>query len=88
MPFFEDLVKGCFVRIGIGQNEGRSIYRVSLYMLFFMGFFFTFINHFLLSFISIAGCPNPWSCGNSQSVQFRKHQDKQRTKAEVRTCTP
>ena len=29
MPFFEDLVKGCFVRIGIGQNEGRSIYRVA-----------------------------------------------------------
>jgi hypothetical protein len=33
MPFFEDLVKGCFVRVGIGQNEGRSIYRVGLYIL-------------------------------------------------------
>ena len=30
MPFFEDLVKDCFVRIGIGQNEGRSVYRVRL----------------------------------------------------------
>ena len=46
MPFFEDLVKGCFVRIGIGQNEGRSIYRVSLYMLFFMGFFYIHLPFF------------------------------------------
>lgn len=29
MPFFENLIKGCFVRIGIGQNEGRSVYRVA-----------------------------------------------------------
>ena len=28
MPFFEKLVKDCFVRIGIGQNGGRSVYRV------------------------------------------------------------
>ncbi|XP_028417681.1 RNA polymerase-associated protein RTF1 homolog [Dendronephthya gigantea] len=32
MPYFEELVKGCFVRIGIGQNEGRSIYRVAQIM--------------------------------------------------------
>ena len=30
MPFFEKIVKGCFVRIGIGQHEGRMVYRVSL----------------------------------------------------------
>lgn len=29
MPFFEDTVKGCFVRIGIGAHEGRMVYRVS-----------------------------------------------------------
>lgn len=27
LPHFKNLVTGCFVRIGIGQNEGRSIYR-------------------------------------------------------------
>ena len=27
LPFFRDLVKGCFVKIGIGQNAGRSVYR-------------------------------------------------------------
>jgi hypothetical protein len=51
MPFFEDLVKGCFVRIGIGQNEGRSIYRVSLcilsliYFILFILLIFYFISY-------------------------------------------
>eukprot|EP00053_Salpingoeca_punica_P013401 m.121223 g.121223 ORF g.121223 m.121223 type:complete len:615 (+) comp16197_c0_seq2:1108-2952(+) len=27
--FFKDLVTGCFVRIGIGQNEGTAVYRVA-----------------------------------------------------------
>ena len=29
MPFFKDIVFKCFVRIGIGSHEGRSVYRVS-----------------------------------------------------------
>ncbi|XP_019849879.1 PREDICTED: RNA polymerase-associated protein RTF1 homolog [Amphimedon queenslandica] len=28
MPFFADVIRGCYVRIGIGQHEGRMIYRV------------------------------------------------------------
>ena len=67
MPFFEDLVKGCFVRIGIGQNEGRSIYRVSLchvydrhvyymYFVFFRQFLFHFdFIHRLLQVAQILG---------------------------------
>jgi RNA polymerase-associated protein RTF1 len=30
-PFFAKTAVGCFVRIGIGQNQGRSIYRVRIY---------------------------------------------------------
>lgn len=29
MPFFPHTVTGCFVRIGIGQNNGRPVYRVA-----------------------------------------------------------
>ena len=29
MPYFNDVVLGSFVRIGIGANEGKSIYRVA-----------------------------------------------------------
>lgn len=29
MPFFRRVVQGAFVRIGIGQHEGRSVYRVA-----------------------------------------------------------
>ncbi len=29
MPFFKNAVTGCFVRIGIGNHEGRAVYRVS-----------------------------------------------------------
>ena len=28
MPFFKDTILGCYVRIGIGQNEGTPVYRV------------------------------------------------------------
>lgn len=28
MPFFKKVVIGCFVRIGIGFHEGKSVYRV------------------------------------------------------------
>lgn len=28
-PFFKKVACGCFVRIGIGMNQGASIYRVS-----------------------------------------------------------
>ncbi|XP_070579046.1 RNA polymerase-associated protein RTF1 homolog [Ptychodera flava] len=28
MPFFTQTVKGCYVRIGIGTNDGRPVYRV------------------------------------------------------------
>lgn len=31
LPFFDRVVSGCFVRIGIGNNNGRPVYRVSLY---------------------------------------------------------
>jgi len=30
MPFFEDVIKGCFVRVGIGNHDGRPVYRVTL----------------------------------------------------------
>ena len=30
MPFFEDVIKGCFVRVGIGNHEGRPVYRVTM----------------------------------------------------------
>lgn len=29
MPFFKKVICGCFVRIGIGQSEGKSVYRVA-----------------------------------------------------------
>jgi RNA polymerase-associated protein RTF1 len=29
MPFFKKVVAGCFVRIGIGNHEGRPVYRVA-----------------------------------------------------------
>lgn len=29
MPFFKKTVCGCYVRIGIGNHEGRAVYRVS-----------------------------------------------------------
>ena len=29
MPFFNKVVEGCYVRIGIGNHEGRAVYRVS-----------------------------------------------------------
>ncbi|KAJ8308991.1 hypothetical protein KUTeg_013865 [Tegillarca granosa] len=29
MPFFKPTVTGCFVRIGIGNHEGRAVYRVA-----------------------------------------------------------
>uniref|UniRef100_A0ABD2WN22 Plus3 domain-containing protein n=1 Tax=Trichogramma kaykai TaxID=54128 RepID=A0ABD2WN22_9HYME len=29
MPFFDKVVQGCFVRIGIGNNNGRPVYRVA-----------------------------------------------------------
>ena len=28
MPFFKTTVIGCFVRIGIGNHNGRAVYRV------------------------------------------------------------
>ena len=28
MPYFSKLLKGCFVRIGIGSHDGRPVYRV------------------------------------------------------------
>ena len=30
MPFFKNVVLGCFVRIGIGSNQGKPVYRVSI----------------------------------------------------------
>ena len=33
MPFFADVIRGCYVRIGIGQHEGRMIYRVNCHVL-------------------------------------------------------
>ena len=30
MPFFKNLVVGCFVRIGIGSNHGKPVYRVCI----------------------------------------------------------
>ena len=29
MPFFDRIVVGCYVRIGIGNHDGRAVYRVS-----------------------------------------------------------
>ena len=29
MPFFKDIVVGAFVRIGIGNHDGRPVYRVA-----------------------------------------------------------
>ena len=29
MPFFDRLVVGCYVRVGIGNHNGRSVYRVA-----------------------------------------------------------
>ncbi|XP_012277263.1 RNA polymerase-associated protein Rtf1 [Orussus abietinus] len=29
LPFFERIVQGCFVRIGIGNNNGKPVYRVA-----------------------------------------------------------
>jgi len=29
MPFFNEAVEGCFVRVGIGAHEGKMVYRVS-----------------------------------------------------------
>ena len=29
LPFFERIAQGCFVRIGIGNNNGRPVYRVA-----------------------------------------------------------
>ncbi|ENN77106.1 hypothetical protein D910_10215 [Dendroctonus ponderosae] len=29
MPFFDRIAKGCFIRIGIGQNNGTSVYRAA-----------------------------------------------------------
>ncbi|KAJ8435127.1 hypothetical protein Cgig2_020770 [Carnegiea gigantea] len=29
-PFFEDLIIGCFVRVGIGMKNGQSIYRLCI----------------------------------------------------------
>ena len=30
MPYFEEAVKGCFIRVGIGAHEGKMVYRVRL----------------------------------------------------------
>jgi len=30
MPFFEDIIKGCFVCVGIGNQDGRPVYRVAM----------------------------------------------------------
>jgi hypothetical protein len=29
LPFFDRVVRGCFVRIGIGNHNGKPVYRVS-----------------------------------------------------------
>ncbi|XP_013391720.1 RNA polymerase-associated protein RTF1 homolog isoform X2 [Lingula anatina] len=29
MPFFNKVVKGCYVRVGIGNHDGRAVYRVA-----------------------------------------------------------
>ena len=47
----------------------------------------TFLFHLGLSVPFIAGCPNLGCCGNSQSIQFGWHKNKQRTKTEVKTQT-
>ena len=31
MPFFKKTVVGCYVRIGIGNHQGRPVYRVSVH---------------------------------------------------------
>ena len=32
LPFFKKLVMNCFVRIGIGQYQGRSVYRYGIFL--------------------------------------------------------
>lgn len=32
LPFFDRVVTGCFVRIGIGNNNGRPVYRVRFFI--------------------------------------------------------
>ena len=58
MPFFEKIVIGCYVRIGIGQHEGRMVYRVSNSMC--NGWLYCAINlslfHMYLHVITIAIC--------------------------------
>lgn len=29
MPFFDRIAKGCFIKIGIGQNNGAPVYRAA-----------------------------------------------------------
>lgn len=36
MPFFEEAVKGCFIRVGIGAHEGKMVYRVSIFQLHYV----------------------------------------------------
>ena len=50
LPFFDRVVKGCFVRVGIGSHNGRPVYRVSsilpqtsLYRQFFLNIYCTFL---------------------------------------------
>merc|ERR1712183_874376 len=28
LPFFDEIVIGCYIRMGIGQHDGRAVYRV------------------------------------------------------------
>jgi len=35
MPYLRRIVVGCFVRIGIGAHQGKSVYRVSVHVLLF-----------------------------------------------------
>jgi len=30
MPFFGKIIAGCFVRVGIGNHDGRPVYRVKI----------------------------------------------------------
>jgi len=47
LPFFDRVVKGCFVRVGIGSHNGRPVYRVSSILpqtsLYRQFFFLTYI---------------------------------------------
>lgn len=36
LPFFKELVIGCFVRVGIGSFKGKSVYRVILFASFLL----------------------------------------------------